>query len=790
EISTKGVNVGTYSLIIRIDKTNYAVESVTIQVTIGERETQVEVIFPADLKLNVTWSESVNVTVVYRDANGTGIPGANITVTWGSSWKYYDLQNGTYIVEITTSEISIAGTHSLMISFKASNYKVNFVMLEVKINEKASDIEVYPENLMLTVSWLENATIKVNYLDNETRNGISGASVIVTWVGSYYVDSSLNNGTYIVEISTREVTVAGNYSLTIVLDTPVYISRSVRLSVVVLRQESDVNPRVVELTIAWGDIKNITITYINNMTGEGVSGAYINYNMTAFALRQDYNNGTYVIEFDSSRTNVGNYTVLVVFDSAMVKPATCVVRIRVVEVSTELTAVVPKEPVPVGDLFNFTILYYDLNHSRGIDDALIMVDWPYGYEIEVIGGGKYEISLVTKNVPIGEYNVSISASRQNYMENSKLITVRIRLIKMRIDAPSLTKVYFTQLGNLTIQVWDDDHDIVIDYATITSNLTGILEIKGKGNGTYIITFDTRVLDVRNYTVQIQVSKPNYETKTVTVIVEILPIPTSYRLYIIGANITGQVISVIEGGTFNITVEYTDTLHDEKIEGATVYLVFPNGTEIALYEVDGGNYTIKIDTHELETKTYNITLVLSKSRYQEQRIQLYLRVESKPVVPTKVLLMGLLTGSGVAAGIFALAASWYFYFRFPAFVRLTRSISKRLIKGKSPKFGKVREREEIIRDLIRRDYGTVVPPSFLEKPEVEVEVPEVEEVSEELVEAGEETLKEVAETIETLTGIEAPRELKRLLEEKEEEVEEIEEEVEKEEEEETGGETEE
>ncbi len=780
EISTKGVDVGTYSLIIRIDKTNYAAKSITIQVIIGERETQVEVVFPADLKLNVTWSESVNVTVVYRDANGTGILGANITVTWGSSWNYHDLQNGTYIVEITTSEIPIAGTHSLMISFKASNYKVNFVMLEVKINEKASDIEVYPENLMLTVSWLENATIKVNYLDNETRNGISGASVIVTWVGSYYVDSSLNNGTYIIEISTREVTVAGNYSLTIVLDTPVYISRSVRLFVVVLRQESDVNPRLLELTVAWGDIKNITITYINNMTSEGVPGAYVNYNMTSFALREDYGNGTYVIEFDSSRTNVGNYTVLVVFDSAMVKPATCVVKIHVVEVSTELTVTIPKEPVPVGDLFNFTVLYYDLNHSRGVEDALIMVDWPYGYEIEVIGGGKYEISLVTKNVPIGEYNVSISAFRQNYMENSKLITVRIRLIKMRIDAPSLTKVYFTQLGNLTIQVWDDDHDIVIDYATITSNLTGILEIKGKGNGTYIITFDTRVLDVRNYTVQIQVSKPNYETKTVTVIVEILPIPTSYRLYIIGANITGQVISVIEGGTFNITVEYIDTLHDEKIEGATVYLVFPNGTEIALYEVDGGNYTIKIDTHELETKTYNITLVLSKSRYQEQRIQLYLRVESKPVVPTKVLLMGLLTGSGVAAGIFALAASWYFYFRFPAFVRLTRSISKRLIKGKSPKFGKVREREEIIRDLIRRDYGTVVPPSFLEKPEVEVEVPEVEEVSEELVEAGEETLKEVAETIETLTGIEAPRELKRLLEEKKKEVEEKEEKIEKEE----------
>jgi len=283
-------------------------------------------------------------------------------------------------------------------------------------------------------------------------------------------------------------------------------------------------------------------------------------------------------------------------------------------------------------------------------------------------------------------------------------------------------------------------------------------------------------------VRVNATRTNYEPASITVMVRILPIPTDYRLHIIGANITGQVISVIEREVFNITVEYIDVLYNTKIEEATVYLVFPNGTKVIFHEVGGGNYTIKIDTRKLETITYNITLVLEKPRYQEQRIQLYLKVELKPVAPTKVLLMGLLTGSGVAAGVFAIASSWYFYFRFPAFVRLTRSISKRLIRGKSPKFGKVRERDEIVRDLIRSDYGTVIPPVFLEREEVEVAVPEVEEVSEELVEAGEETLREVAETIETLTGIEAPRELKRLLEEKEEKIEEeVEEELEEEEE---------
>ena len=779
-----------YSLIFCANKTLHQSWEVSpVTVVIWERHTLLEVLYPANLSLTVTWLENATVKINYLDAvTQGGIANATVTVDWaGGSSVNSSLNNGTYIIEISTSEISV-GIYMLTITFDTPTYTINSTLIQVVIKERETQL-VAPTSL--TVTWFENATIKVNYLDNETGTGITGASVDVIWIGSYSVDSSLNNGTYIIEISTSEIPIAGNYSLTMTFDASGYVGRSISIFIAVSRQESDVRPRSIEVVVVWGDLQNITINYINNRTGIGVPGATVNYNLTVLALTHiDLKNGSYVFVFDSSKVSTGIYTVLVVFDSTVVKPATCIIKIHVVDVSTDIVVLETDYSVPIGDLFNFIILYNDLNHSRGIDNALVVVDWPYGYDIETIGGGKYRISLVTETVPIGEYVISVSASRHNYKESSKLVTVRIRLIKTRIDIVSSPAVYFTQIGNITIQVWDVDHNVTIDYALIVSNLTRPPEIREKGNGIYTITFDTTFLDIGTYAVQINASRTNYETSTITVMVEILPIPTNYRLYIIGANITGQVISIIEGGAFNITVEYIDLLHNEKIEGATVYLIFPNGTVVVFYEVGGGNYTVKIDTHELETTTYNLTLVLSKEHYEEQQIQLYLRVEPKPVMPMKVLLMGLLTGSGVAAGIFALAASWYFYFRFPAFVRLTRSISKRLIRGKSPKFGKVREREEIIRDLIRRDYGTIVPPVFLEREEVEVEVPEVEEVSEELVEAGEETLREVTETIETLTGIEAPRELKRLLEEKEEEIEEIGEKVEKEEEEETERETEE
>mgnify|MGYP005639990941 CR=1 FL=1 len=780
--NTSGLTAGYQAIQLTANKSFYEAKDITIRFLFVYKTKY----SPESLAIYVGYNENFTVWFKYMYYNGSPVLGANVTVyiEWLDQWiTMTDTRNdGNYTAEVNASA-PMATVYSLIFrANKTLHQSWEVSPVTVVVWERGTLLEViYPSGLTLNVTWGENATIEIRYLDAVTKAGIANADVRVDWKGTSYVNMTLNStGTYLVEISTSEIKVIGSYTLVVTLDSPTYKSNSTLITVIVGKREGKLVAEPSELTVVWSDIRNVTLSYFEPNSGTGVSNALTNSNLTLAVSIVEEGGGTYTLIFDSTKVNVGNYTIKVVFDHSLTKTATCIIKVHVVPVSTEISVLERDESAPIGDLFNFTILYKDLNHSEGIDKALIVANWTYGYHVENIGGGKYRISLVTETVPIGEYHIVVVAKQRNYVESSETITVRIRLIKTRIDVVSAPQVYFTQLGNITVQVWDIDHNETVDYALIVSNLTRPPEIRERGNGIYAIIFDTAFLDVGTYAVQINASRTNYEPAIVTVMVEILPIPTKYQLYVIGANITGQVISVIEGGTFNITVEYIDTLHDEKIEGATVYLVFPNGTEIALYEVDGGNYTIKIDTHELETKTYNITLVLSKSRYQEQRIQLYLRVESKPVVPTKVLLMGLLTGSGVAAGIFALAASWYFYFRFPAFVRLTRSISKRLIKGKSPKFGKVREREEIIRDLIRRDYGTVVPPSFLEKPEVEVEVPEVEEVSEELVEAGEETLKEVAETIETLTGIEAPRELKRLLEEKKKEVEEKEEKIEKEE----------
>jgi len=782
--NTTGLTAGYYTIELNASKPFYELRTISIKFLFVYKTK-----YYPDQSIAVFVSYHENFTVWFKYElfyNGSPVLNASVQVYWLDQWvNMTDLDgDGNYTITLNAT-LPVGTVYSLRFRASKNLYQSWEVSpVSVIIQERPTRIEIPGlKDMTVNVKWDENGTITVNYLDAWTGSGIRNATITVTWIDSYYINATLNNGTYIIEISTSNIEVIGTYTLIITLDTPVYTINSTMIYVTIEKRDSNVTAFPSELTVVWSDIENITLFYYDVKTGVGISNAIVNSNLTLGVSFIELGNGTYIMIFDSAKVNVRSYVVQVVFDSARAKTANCTIKIHVVRVSTEVQVIEAPIPTPTGDLLNFTILYIDLNHSTedltlGVDGALVITNWTYGYEVEPLGGGKYRIILRTESVPIGEYGVSVSISRYNFEEQVIELKVVIRLIKMKIVIESLESVYFTQDMTLIIQVWDIDHNATIEYASITCNLTRYTVVE-LGDGRYQITFDTTILDVGNYTLYISAEKTNYETSELYVAIQILPIPTTYIIYVSAGNITDTVIRVMEGTVFNITVTYIDTLHQTGIEGATVYIILPNGTKLTFQEVGGGNYTLEINTGEFEPATYTFTLVLSKHQYKELREIIYLTVLEKAPPTGKALLMGALAGTGTALGLFALVASWYFYFRFPAFVRLARSISKRLIKGKPPKFGKVREREEIIRDLIRRDYSVALTPVSLEREEIEVTVPEAEEIEEELVEAGEETLRETAEVIETLTGLPVPEELKELreIEEMEEEKPEVKEEKE-------------
>lgn len=180
----------------------------------------------------------------------------------------------------------------------------------------------------------------------------------------------------------------------------------------------------------------------------------------------------------------------------------------------------------------------------------------------------------------------------------------------------------------------------------------------------------------------------------------------------------------------------------------------NGT---LTDLGNGTYIITLKAPAAREEPYDIVIVAQKDLYETSTITISLVSKTSA---TMLSLKALAVGSGSAIAITGGVASWYFYFRFPPFVRLVKNVVRRLEKEKSPKLGEVRDRKEIIREFVRKDYSVLleVVPVPGEEP-LEVEISEVEGMEEELVEAGEETFRETTELVEKLTGVKLSEELK-------------------------------
>jgi len=531
----------------------------------------------------------------------------------------------------------------------------------------------------------------------------------------------------------------------------------------------------------YGDLVLLTVRFRDEDSGRLIKGATVVCNWTTGSKTlTDLGTGEYEVTLNTSELATNGRFILVITAEKNYYDSVTITLTLDIYYRTVLGSPQAPEygiPILIGDNLTVDLYYERVDTKVGITGATITADSIWEERIlyvEDTGNGRYMIYFNTTGLTAGYHTIVLNASKPFYETRS--ISIKFYFVyKTRYSLGGLTTyVHVGYDENFTLwfkyelyngsPVLDANVQVYVEWLGQWLNMSDL-----DRDGNYTITLDVSpVLDIGNYTVYIVARKAMCQKVEVVATLQILPVPTSYFIYVTAGNITGTVIRVIEGTIFNITIMYFDTVHQIGIEGAIAYIILPNGTELALYDIGGGNYTIRIDTREFEPATYTLTLVLSKYRYKAVRETIYLTVIEKAPLTGKVLLMGALAGTGTALGLFALVASWYFYFRFPAFVRLTRNISKRLVKGKPPKFGKVKEREDIIRALIKRDYSVALAPVSLEREEIEVTVPEAEEIEEELVEAGEETLREAAEVIETLTGLPVPEELKELREEEAEE----------------------
>ncbi len=504
-----------------------------------------------------------------------------------------------------------------------------------------------------------------------------------------------------------------------------------------------------EYFVYRGDLITIKVRFWDIDVNKSVAYADVVYSWIGGSGKMLYSGGWYIVDLDSSKApDIGIYNVTIVAQKYGYENHSVIVRVEVQD-RTELVSPVKNLTVYTGRSFSLSVCYNDTFTGKGIVNATVIYMWEFGSgQLIELGDGYYLLNLTPP--ASGAYKIAFYASKVGYADAYTDIVILVTVLptdlvieKYEVMIPigdtAMVRVYYNNTK---------DNMGITNASAVYSWRYGVGHMEDLGNGTYIMTISTVNLPFDTYTITITAFKSGYETQTATITLIVIKIPTELTAETL-------VISTIEKSKFTIRVYYNDTWHNALISGANVSYSweFGNGT---LMDLGNGTYIITLKAPPAREEPYDIVIVAQKDFYETSTITI--SVVSKPSA-VMLSLKALALGSGSAVVAMGGFASWYFYFRFPPFVRLVRSISKRLERGKPLKLGKVRDRKEIISDFIRRDYRIIleeIPTPSREGLEVEVLEGEVEE---ELVEAGEETLKETAETIEKLTGVKLPEEIK-------------------------------
>ncbi|MHA1834189.1 MAG: hypothetical protein ACTSV7_09365 [Candidatus Baldrarchaeia archaeon] len=513
-----------------------------------------------------------------------------------------------------------------------------------------------------------------------------------------------------------------------------------------------------EYFVYRGDFITVRVRFLDIDVNTSVVDAVVVYSWVGGSGKMLYSGGWYIIDIDSSKApDIGIYNVTIAARKFGYENHSIVVKVEVQDRS-ELISPVERLTVYVGRSFTLNVCYNDTFTGEGIVNATVIYVWEFGSgQLTEIGDGYYQLNLTPP--ASGAYKITFYASKVGYADAYTDVIVLVTVLptdlaveKYEIIVPigdvAVVRVYYNNTK---------DGIGITNASVVYSWKYGVGHMEDLGNGTYIITIPTVNLPFDTYAIIVTAFKSGYETQTATVRLTVIRIPTE----LIAENL---VISVIQKSKFTIRVYYNDTWHNMLVSGANVTYSweFGNGT---LLDLGNGTYIITLRAPLAREEPYDIVIVAQKDLYETSTITI--SIVSKPSA-VMLSLKALALGSGSAVAVMGGIASWYFYFRFPPFVRLIRSISKRLERGKPLKLGKVRNRKEIISNFIREDYRILlekIPAPSKEGLEVEVLEGEVEE---ELVEAGEETLKETVEIVEKLTGVQLPEELKEKIEKEEKE----------------------
>ena len=386
------------------------------------------------------------------------------------------------------------------------------------------------------------------------------------------------------------------------------------------------------IQIPLGNTVNITIKYLDNQTGNHLSGS--NVQLSGKVSGQLNENGPleqYSRIINSTDLGIGIWSLTVTAQKANYETQIIPFFVDVVDRPTDLQLYVNGTLKTTNNTvnikynlaMNITISYRDDLTNQHISEANVTIT---NFGILIENNEQYTIVINSNALNLGFNVLTINAQSENF--TSQMIQLYVEVFERATefelyvnDDPKfnndIIQIEVNKILNLTVFYRDDITKAHLSGAEATLLSFGNFSETGTQ---YNYTLNSNDLSLGFNVLSIFTQLDSYESQSIQIYVEVYDIATELLLEVDEIATSALETIQVEVNQFvNLTVFYRDNATKLHISGAIVSLGLYNFTEI------GSQYNYTLNTDYLDQGITIVTIEAQFNNYQSQSIQIYLEV---------------------------------------------------------------------------------------------------------------------------------------------------------------------
>ncbi|KKN26969.1 hypothetical protein LCGC14_0869350 [marine sediment metagenome] len=639
-INTTLLDIGLWLLKVRAQKTNYSTKLIPFYVNVIERPTEFKsyvnnVEKTTNNTVKIKSNEFMNITVLYRDnSSKVHLNGANVSL---SGIGNFTELNSQFNFTLNSTTLGL-GFFVLTIIAQLQNYTTQTFLLFIEVFEIETELKLLVngtqrfESNIIQMEVFEDLNLTIFYLNNNSKNHLSGATVTLLSFGNF---SEIGNQ-YNYSLNSANLNLGFNV-MTISAQFDNHETQTIQFFVEVFERESTIqlfvnsiqrnNSYVIQ--IEANQILNFTIFYKDNLTYQNLPG--VNVELIDRGNFTEINN-QYNFTLSTNTLGLGFFVLNFIAQLQNYTTKTFQLFVEVFKITTELKLLVNGTQrfesdviqIEIFENLNLTVFYLNDSSKTHLSGASISI-LSIGNFTEM--GSQYKYTLNSTNLSLGFNVITIIAQLDNFDTQTIQIfvevfernsTIQLFVNSIQRNQSDVVQVEVNQFLNITL-LYKDNQTFL--------NLPGVgVELIDWGNFTefdsqYNYTIDTNNIGQGITLLTIQAQLTNYKAQIIQFYVKVIEKETELQLYINNVKINTSYIMQIEvNQVLNITLFYLDNLTKLSISGANVKLI-GGGNFSEIYN----QYNYTIDTNDLGLGIITLTIQAQKTNYNPQTIRFHIEV---------------------------------------------------------------------------------------------------------------------------------------------------------------------